>query len=160
MRMRMSVIALPALWTGAAAIAATSIPVTPSAPVLRVADTATPDGEATSKQAGAPPATTPPADTQPTAGAPLQVQPGPPTKPPAQPPNLNVPPPPVPPSQPGQTVPEGNPPPGQTFEQHQEPGPGGQDPEKPPRGEGAAMIPKETPSGIKAIEDWVSSWFQ
>lgn len=152
MRMRMSVIALPALWTGAAAIAATSVPVRPSAPVVRIADTTTPDGETTSKQTGAPPA-----DTQPATGAPLQVQPG--TKPqqPAQPPNLNVPPPPVPPSQPGT---EGNPPPNQTFEPHQEPGPGGQDPEKPPRGEGAAMIPKETPSGIKAIEDWVSSWFQ
>jgi hypothetical protein len=147
MRMRLGVFAVPALWTGAAAIAATSVPLAPSAPMVRVADTTAPDGE-TSKQAGTPPANS----------GPLQVQPGPETKPPAQPPNLTVPPSPVTPPQPGQTGPKSNPPP--TFEQHQEPGPGGENPNGPPRGEGAAMIPKQTPSGIKAIEDWISSWFQ
>ena len=164
-RLRLGLIAVAALYCNAAATAATSIPVTPSAPVLRAADPTTHDDGTAPKADSASPgaaAATPGASaatpgTPADKSAPLEVQPPPQPQRPPQPPNLTIPAPPVTPAQPGT---EPAPPPGETLKQHQEPGPGGQDLDKPPRGEGAAMIPKETPSGVKAIETWIWSWFE
>lgn len=146
--------AMAALTTGAPAFAGIPVAVAwaPSAPIFRVADTTADENGRAPKPDSAP------ANSE--SGGKLEIQPGPQPQQPPQPPNLNIPAPPVTPPQPGQPGTEGNPAPGQTLEQHQEPGPRGEDAEKPPRGEGAAMIPKETPSGIKAIEDWLWSWFE
>jgi hypothetical protein len=40
------------------------------------------------------------------------------------------------------------------------PPPAASDENQPPRGEGAAAIPAQTPWGVQAIEDWVKSWFE
>jgi len=73
---------------------------------------------------------------------------------PAKPPDLTVPPAPAP------VAPPASPPPAtEKLEQHEDPPPRGQSPDDLPRGEGAAAIPRERPSGIKAIEDWVRSLF-
>ena len=143
--------AAAALSTGATAVAAMPAAWTPSAPIYRVADATADDGKAPKTDGG--PRTS-------DGGGKIEIQPGPQPQQPPQPPNLNIPAPPVTPPPPGRPGTEANPPPGQTLERHQEPGPGGEDANKPPRGEGAAMIPKETPSGIKAIEDWLWSWFE
>lgn len=142
-----------ALSTGGAAIAAAPAPLTLSAPVIRIADATTGDDKAATTTDAPSPGAPPGNSGQ------LEVQPGLQPQKPAQPPNLNIPGPPATPSQPGRTGPEG-PPPNERVEQHQEPPPRGQPPDELPRGEGAAMIPRETPSGIKAIEEWFASWFE
>ena len=153
-----------ALSTGAAAaLAATPAPLTVAAPILRVADTTIGDDKTAPNPDAAPPggpATAPPTAAPPPGSGRFEVQPGPqkPAQPPP-PPNLNI------PSPPATTPPATGPgpratPPSERFEQHQEPAPRGQDPDALPRGEGAAMIPKEKPSAIKAVEDWVASWFE
>lgn len=148
MPMRVAVTAALALCASGAALAADpdSTPLRPPAPLV---DTAKSDGGTGPTTDAAPPANS----------GQLEVQPGPQPQKPTQPPNLNIPSRPAAPSQPGRTGPE-NQPPNESIEQHQEPPPKGQAPDELPRGEGAAMIPKETPSGIKAIEDWFLSWFE
>ena len=50
-------------------------------------------------------------------------------------------------------------PPSERFEQHEEPPAQGQRPDGLDRGEGFAALPRETPSAVKALEDWIGPIF-
>ena len=139
--------AIGVLSAAVSAIAAPAGQVLPPAHFVYVADD-TPEDGATPPPAGE----TPPANS---GGVQLDVrpQPTPPEKPPL---DLSVPrersTEPLSPPAAGQPDREGdtsNAPPSSPWEA-----------DEPPRGEGAAIIPQETPSGIKAVEDWIRSWFQ
>ena len=81
----------------------------------------------------------------------IQIVP-PPVQGPPKPPDLGLPRQPV-------TPPERATPSNERFEQHEEPPAQGQRPDGLDRGEGFAALPRETPSGIKALEDWIGPIF-
>ncbi|MBV8537545.1 MAG: hypothetical protein JO128_18255 [Alphaproteobacteria bacterium] len=71
---------------------------------------------------------------------------------PPKPPDLGLPRQPV-------TPPERGTPASERYEQHEDPPAQGRRPDGLDRGEGFAALPSQTPSGIKALEDWIGPIF-
>jgi hypothetical protein len=84
-------------------------------------------------------------------GGRLEIVP-PPLQGPPKPPDLSLPRQPV-------TPPERTTPSSERFEEHEEPRAQGQAPDGLDRGEGFAALPRETPTGVKALEDWIGPIF-
>jgi hypothetical protein len=143
----MRVICLVAIGVLSAAVSAIAAPASRLPHVLYVADD-TPEDSGTAPSA----AKTPPAGN---GGVQLEIrpqQPPPPEKPPL---DLSVPRerPTEPLSPPAANQPD------REGDTSNAPPPAPWEADEPPRGEGAAIIPQETPSAIKAVEDWIRSWF-
>jgi hypothetical protein len=71
---------------------------------------------------------------------------------PPKPPDLSVP-------RPAATPPARAISPSERFQEHEEPAAQGPAPDGLDRGEGYAALPRETPSGVKALEDWIGPIF-
>ena len=139
-----------AMMLGAHAAAAPAPSVRPSAPphLLRVADPTSDDKGAPNNDPAPPGASA----TDSNSDGRLQVRP--PPEGPPKPPDLTVPPAPVTPPPPATE-------PGRNINQPDEPPPpAAWEGDEPPRGEGAAAIPRESPPAIAAFKRWLRSWFE